>query len=129
MTQPLPSRRARVVAGGAVRWGVGAMRVAAGALAAPAGTSVRVPPTVPRRVSAPPPTGQSRQCCNATAISLALVKRAPGSFSSACSVRAASGGGTARLSRSGGAGVSWTCLKATPTALSPMKGSAPVSAS
>src|SRR5207249_1468046 len=59
-------------------------------------------------------TGQVGQFRSATAMSLALVKRSAGSFSSACSVSAESGAGTARLSRDGGTGGSLRCFTATP---------------
>jgi hypothetical protein len=59
----------------------------------------------------------------------AVGKRRAGSFSSARITTASISGVTARLNADGGTGRSLTCLSAIVTALSPSKGTRPVSSS
>jgi hypothetical protein len=61
--------------------------------------------------------------------SSAFWKRRAGSFSRARSTTASSSGGTCGLMARGGVGASATCLSAMLTALSPSKGTRPVSIS
>ena len=71
----------------------------------------------------------SRAACRAAMKPSASWKRRAGSFSSARMTTSSSSGVTAGLCRLGGAGRSLTCLSAIDTALSPSKGTRPVSSS
>ena len=72
-----------------------------------------------------PPGRPSSALANAAA----LAKRSDGRFLRACRHAWAMSAGTSFTSLRGSGGVSYTCLVATATALSPMNGRRPVSAS